>query len=99
MPKLDEYLSVGFCRSYGDADYAVKCSVADLTYEQMQQLRAIIPVAIFAMERMWSAEQEKKFPAGGVAAKSSLPDASLRHGPQFPIGPCQSGPVSGEGQD
>lgn len=60
MPRLNEYLSVGFCAGYGDADYAVKCSVADLTYEQMRDLRSITCVAIGAMERMWMEEQEKK---------------------------------------
>jgi hypothetical protein len=63
MPKLREYLSVGFCESYGDADFSVKASVASLTYEQMKELRAMIPVAIGVMEKMWADENEKRHPA------------------------------------
>jgi len=60
MSKLDAYLSIGFCKSYGDADYSVRASVADLTPGQMQELRAILSVAVGAMERMWNEETKRR---------------------------------------
>lgn len=51
MSKLREYLAVGFCNSYGDADYSVSCAAADLTPAQVQELRAMIPVAVATLEK------------------------------------------------
>lgn len=47
-------LSVGFDKN-GQADFA-----ADLTYEQMKELRAMIPVAIGTLEQMWRDKQACK---------------------------------------
>ena len=71
MSKLDAYLSVGFCKSYGDADFAVRASVADLTPGQMHELRAILSVAIGAMEKMWADETLRRI-SPAQQAKASL---------------------------
>ena len=51
MPKLIEYMSVGFDISYGDADYSVACKASDLGPKEVQELRAIIPVAVATLEK------------------------------------------------
>lgn len=51
MPKLTEYMSVGFCQSYGDADYSVACKASDLSPREVKELRAIIPVAVATLEK------------------------------------------------
>lgn len=60
MPKMTEYLSIGICNSYGDGDYRLSMAVTELTFEQMQRLRAIIPVAIAQLEQAWMAEHSKR---------------------------------------
>ena len=81
MSKLREYISVGFCNSYGDADFAVSVAVGDLTFEQMQELRAMIPVAISILEKHWAegkTMQERM--SANCAAKSSTPYAKPGQG-------------------
>lgn len=51
MPRLIEYMSVGICASYGDADYKVSCAAADLSPKAVQELRAMIPVAVATLEK------------------------------------------------
>ncbi len=60
MAKLNSYISVGFCKSYGDADFAVSMAVQDLTQAQMDELRAMLVVAIGCMEGHWSNRPEAK---------------------------------------
>lgn len=60
MPRLREYVTVGICAGYGDADYRVSCSVADLSREDMTELRKAFIFAIYAAEEMWRDAQAKK---------------------------------------
>lgn len=62
MPKLREYMAVGFCNSYGDADYLVSCAAADLTPQQVQELRAMIPVAVATLEKYLQEAINKSIP-------------------------------------
>lgn len=54
-----EIFTVGFDKN-GEAEFGVNCTVMELTYAQMKELRAMIPVAIGVMEDMWRREQMKK---------------------------------------
>lgn len=58
MPRLIEYVSIGFCSGYGDGDYAISGKVADLSVDQMQELRAIAVCALYQMEDMWRRAQK-----------------------------------------
>ena len=53
-----QFLSVGYHK--GEMDFGVTCSIEDLTYEQMRELREMTIVAIGIMERMWGDVQDKK---------------------------------------
>ena len=60
MPRLREYVSIGICEGYGDGDFRVSASIADLSRDDMSKLRQAFCVAIGVMEDMWGAAQEKK---------------------------------------
>jgi hypothetical protein len=60
MPRLREYVSVGICAGYGDGDYRVSMTVADLSIAEMNELRKAFIFAIAAAEQMWRDEQMKK---------------------------------------
>lgn len=60
MPSLREYVSIGICSGYGDGDYRVSCAVADLSREDMWELRLAFIYALYCAEDMWRREQEKK---------------------------------------
>lgn len=49
-------LCVGFDK--GEVDYALGARVTDLTFAQMQEFRAMIPVAIAQAEFMWRESHE-----------------------------------------
>lgn len=53
------YFSVGIHKY--EMDFSVSCAVANLSYEEMRQLREMIVVGIGAMEEMWRHNQ--KLPA------------------------------------
>ena len=53
LPKLNPYISVGFCTSYGDADYSVSMAVCDLTPAQYTELKAMCVSALACMDRHW----------------------------------------------
>ena len=59
------YLSVG-CHK-GEMDFSIAATVCDLDYEEMNELRSMIIVAIGTMEGMWRREQERKAPAASEA--------------------------------
>jgi hypothetical protein len=59
MSVRNEIITVGFDKN-GEADFAIPCTVGELTYAQMKELRAMIPVAIGVMEQMWCDENRKK---------------------------------------
>jgi hypothetical protein len=71
MPRLNEYLSIGFCSGYGDADYSVKCSAADLSPAQVRDLRAIVPVAIAVLEKYLQEAIEKSIEPAAQAQEVS----------------------------
>lgn len=72
MPRLIEYLSVGICASYGDGDYKVSCAAADLSVDQVREIRQTIPVAIATLERYLQEALAKHQPA---ASQSSAGDS------------------------
>ena len=62
MPRLNEYISVGFCNGYGDGDYRVSCAVEDLSRKQLDELM----LAMFHAQRtawdMWCRAQHQETP-------------------------------------
>lgn len=52
-------LTVGFDKN-GEAEFGVSACVMELTHEDMKELRAMIPVAIGQMERMFYDAQMRK---------------------------------------
>lgn len=60
MPRLIEYVSVGFCSGYGDGDYRVSAAIADFTSAQMNELRLAMNAATYCMEDMWRNRQQKE---------------------------------------
>lgn len=59
MSVKNDLLTVGFDKN-GSMDFGVRCSICDLSYKEMTELRAMIVVAIGTMEEMWRAEQMRK---------------------------------------
>jgi hypothetical protein len=59
--KGSPYIAVGYHK--GEMDFAINGSVCDLDYEEMNDLRRMIVVAIGTMEDMWRREQERRAPA------------------------------------
>lgn len=59
MSVKDDILTVGFDKD-GEAEFGVRATVGDLTYERMKELRAMIPVAIGVMEKMFYQAQMQK---------------------------------------
>jgi len=57
----DPLIAVGYNK--GQMDFAIPASVCNLTQDEMNDLRAMIVVAIGTMEGMWRREQEKRYPA------------------------------------
>ena len=53
-----QFLEVGYHK--GEMDFGVNSSVADLTYEQMKELREMTIVAIGQMEAMWARGMEER---------------------------------------
>ena len=72
MSVKDDILTIGFDKN-GEAEFGVRCTVEDLTYEQMKELRAMIPVAIGTMEQLWRDEQMRK-PENQAQAMKLYPD-------------------------
>ena len=61
MSLKETYIAIGLDKN-GEADFSVPCSIVGLTFDQMKELRAMIPVAIGVMEDMWRRERERKNP-------------------------------------
>ena len=71
-----EILSFGFDKN-GEADFGACADVCNLSYEQMQALRAMIPVGIAQMERMWFAkwfDEWMKHPENRAAQSGTMGD-------------------------
>ena len=52
MSVKDDILTIGFDKNR-EAEFGVSCAIYNLTLSEMKELRAMIPVAIGEMERMW----------------------------------------------
>ena len=73
MSKLIVYMSVGIDASYGDGEYSVACSAADLSPKDVQEIRAIIPVAIATLEKyLQEAIEKHREPAAQAKAPAML---------------------------
>ena len=59
MSVKKEILTVGFDKN-GEADFGVRMSVCELTFSQMKELRAMLPVAIGVLENTWRDAQMRK---------------------------------------
>ena len=59
MSIKDAILTIGLDKNR-EAEFGVCASVCALTFDQMKELRAMIPVAIGVMENMWRHEQMRK---------------------------------------
>ena len=63
MPRLTEYISVGFCQGYGDGDYRVNMTIQDLSRAEMNDLM----LSMFHAQRhawdIWSRGQAEQQPA------------------------------------
>ena len=59
-----EIFSVGFDKN-GEAEFGVCADICNLDYDQMKELRAMIPVAIGVAEDMWRRHQEKHIAVSG----------------------------------
>ncbi len=57
----DPYISIGYHK--GEMDFSIAATVCELNYEEMNDLRSMIVVAIGTMEDMWRREQQKRAPA------------------------------------
>ena len=50
MPRLREYISVGFCSGYGDGDWRVSMAVRSLSRKQFDELRLAVLGALRCAE-------------------------------------------------
>lgn len=53
MPRLNEYISVGFCAGYGDGDYRVSMAVGEMSRERFNELKLATLAALHCAEDMW----------------------------------------------
>ncbi len=67
-------ITIGFDKN-GEADFGVRGDIQDLTLEEMNQLRQIIPVAIKVAENMWHDEFVKR--PENQAHSSNPPEITL----------------------
>jgi len=57
----------------GEWDFSVRATIQELSYEEMQDLRAMIVTAVWAAEDMWRREQDDR---SGQAIKGEVEDVS-----------------------
>ena len=50
-------ITIGF-NKHGEADFGINCDIKDLSFKKLEQLRGMIPVAIYVAENMWRGENE-----------------------------------------
>lgn len=48
---MENIITIGFNK--GEADFGINGSISNLSFEKLQELRAIIPVAIYVAEDIW----------------------------------------------
>lgn len=68
MPRLDEYISVGFCSGYMDGDYRVSMKVGELSCERFNELKLAMLSAIMVAEENWRRAQANDASKEGRAA-------------------------------
>ncbi len=61
MSMKDQMIGIGFDKC-GEAEFSISAGICSLSFEEMQALRAMIPVAIGQTEAMWARYQEQKNP-------------------------------------
>ncbi len=49
---MEDLITIGFDRN-GEANFKISATIGDLNFDKMQDLRAMIPVAIAQAENMW----------------------------------------------
>lgn len=59
MPKLNTFIEVGFCSGYGDGDYRVSASIAEMDNKQYDELRLAVLGAIRCADNMRRRHREK----------------------------------------
>ena len=64
-----ELITIGFNKD-GEADFGIRGDVIDLSLEQMQELRAMIPVAIWCAENIWRQHMGKEDLPQAIPPKS-----------------------------
>ncbi len=64
----DPYIAVGYHK--GEMDFSIAATVQELSYAEMQDLRAMIVTAIGTMEDMWRREKEIQAPAAQAYLES-----------------------------
>jgi len=69
MPRLNEYISVGFCSGYGDGDFRVSCAVEGLSRESFNELKLATLSALNVADDMW----RRGNPDGSEEAKMEKP--------------------------
>ena len=62
MPRLIEYISVGFCSGYGDGDYRVSMNVKNLSRKQMNELTVAMHWATQCAWDNWKRGQPEETP-------------------------------------
>lgn len=67
-----EIITIGFNKD-GEADFSISAEIYGFDLKKMNELRAMIPVAIGTAERMFTVAQERNNPAH-QAAKSQKHD-------------------------
>lgn len=70
MPKLIEYIRVGFCSGYGDGDYGVSMAVCELSRERLNELKLATLSALQVAEDNWRRAQPTQ-----QASEKETPDA------------------------
>jgi len=58
MSKFNDLITIGFDKN-GEANFEVRATIGHLDLERMNQLRAMIPVAISTAEEIWKEGREK----------------------------------------
>ncbi len=53
-----ELITIGFDKN-GEADFGIRGDLAELSLEKLNELRAMIPVAIWCAEDMWKRNQKE----------------------------------------
>jgi hypothetical protein len=61
-------ITIGFDKN-GEADFGIRDDLSELSLEKFNELRQIIPVAIYVAEDGWHREQERRQPANKALSR------------------------------